>query len=153
MAVPTPPPAAPLREEVAPAARSKEAIGGSPAPAPESAPRRQKAEPEAKKARSLDGGGVPSEADSQLAAPAAPLQTLSVRLTVADPEGAEHAIRRAVASSGGTVTGRHLPRQLTARIPAPRLPALLEQLGRVGRFSERPAVAGLSGPVDVSITW
>jgi hypothetical protein len=150
---PAPPSAAPLRDDVAPAARSKDAVSGSPAPALESAPRLQKAEPEAKKARSLDGNGERSEADSNLAAPAAPVKQLQLSLAVADPEGADLAIRRAVAGSGGTVSGQPLPRQLTVQVPAHRLPALLEQLGRVGRFTERPSVAGLSGTVDLTIRW
>jgi hypothetical protein len=153
VAAPAPPSAAPLRDDVAPAARAEDAVSGSPAPALESAPRLQKAEPEAKKARSLDGNGERSEADSNLAAPAAPVKQLQLSLAVADPEGADLAIRRAVAGSGGTVSGQPLPRQLTVQVPAHRLPALLEQLGRVGRFTERPSVAGLSGTVDLTIRW
>jgi hypothetical protein len=119
----------------------------------QSAPRFEKAAPEAKKARSLDGSGARSAADSHLAAPVAPVQPLQLRLIVADPDGSDISIRRAVAASGGTVTGQPTPRQLSVRISASRLPALLEQLATLGRFAERPAVGGLSDAVDVSIRW
>ena len=62
-------------------------------------------------------------------------------------------IRRAVSSTGGNIFGQPAAQQLTVRIPAQRLPALLEQLGAIGRFTERPTVDGLSGTIELTIRW
>ena len=82
---------------------------------------------------------------------------LKVRLVVADAASANEAIRQAVSSSGGTLTatsGKPLAeRQLAARIPATRLAELLDRLGRLGRFTERPAGADSSGMVEVLVQW
>jgi predicted integral membrane protein DUF2275/putative zinc finger protein len=148
-------PAAPSKEEaISPSADSKETIRGEYAPVLESAPRLHKAAPAARNARSIGSGTAGSEADSMgFAAPAATPRQLRVRLSVADPGRADPMIRRAVSSTGGNISGQPAAQQLTVRIPAHRLSALLEQLGAIGRFTERPAVDGLSGTIELTIRW
>ena len=148
-------PAAPSKEEaISPSADSKDTIRGEYAPVPESASRLHKAAPAARNARSIGSGTAGSEADSKYsAAPAATHRQLQVRLSVADPGRADPMIRRAVSSTGGNIFGQPAAQQLTVRIPAQRLPALLEQLGAIGRFTERPTVDGLSGTIELTIRW
>lgn len=142
-----------LRDEAMPAARAKDAVKDERAPSLETAPRLQQAAPEAKKSRAFDKGAVRSDADSSSAAPAALIQPLQVRLLVADPEGAEPAIRHAVAEAGGTVAREPAPRQLVVRVPAQRLPELLAKLAVIGRLTEKPVAERLSGSVDLIVSW
>lgn len=85
-----------------------------------------------------------------------PATSMKLHLSVDDPELAAETISRAITRSGGSLVEDEFatpPRHLKARIPARRLPELLEHLKQLGRVAEHPATSGMGGTVMVEINW
>lgn len=83
------------------------------------------------------------------------LQAL-VRLNVDDPAAAATLIREAALRSGGEIVNERdfAGQHLTVRLPAERQKELLERLERLGRITERPAIApGEARLLELTIQW
>ena len=80
---------------------------------------------------------------------------LLLRLTVSDSSAVVGDIRTAATRSGARIveeTGTNANR-LKLRIPVPRMPELVEQLGRIGRLLEHPKSYGNAQEIEVTIVW
>lgn len=130
-------------------------------PAAESYNRALEAAPE-KKSKSIRSqeprseSPAPAAADRAAGAPAGlAAAPPMIRLIMGDPSTAATVIREATLRSGGTVSDeRDLPsRRLRIRIPADRIPELLERLERSGRIAERPAPPSGTQQMEITIQW
>ncbi len=85
----------------------------------------------------------------------AALPQVRIRLHMTTPASAPGSLREAVTRSGGSVIddGRTGPDTVKARIPSPRMGELLDRLGRLGSFVERPQTPNLPGMVEIVIGW
>ncbi len=107
----------------APSSASREQRAGSPSPMPDRAMAAKR------KAESSDSGlGVTG------------MQPLRLRLVVEDRTTVSDSLGIIVQRLGGTILESHTG-SAKVRIPADRLPELVEQLARLGRITERPGVA------------
>lgn len=80
---------------------------------------------------------------------------LMLRLDPDDPSSAAETITQAIISTGGALLEKKStpPRRLKARIPAERLPNLIERLERLGKLAEQPSLPEPAGLVEVDINW
>jgi hypothetical protein len=82
---------------------------------------------------------------------------LDVTLGVDDSATAASAIEKAVARSGGRITGRaHSGGSdiLSTQIEGQKISDLMDRLGRIGRIQDRPHLPeGTTGTVELLIRW
>lgn len=83
------------------------------------------------------------------------LPQLFLRLTVPDPSSANREISAASIRSGAKiiVETSSVPNRIRIRIPAAKMPELLEQLDRIGRISERPKLKSAAEELEVTVEW
>ena len=83
------------------------------------------------------------------------LPQLFLRLTVPDPSSANREISAASIRSGAKIIeeASSVPNRIRIRIPAAKMPVLLEQLDRIGRLSERPKLKSSAEALEVTVEW
>ncbi len=93
-----------------------------------------------------------ADAPAPAAKSAIAVETVRLQLRPHHPEQAADDIRRAVADSGGSITGGNASSQwIRARIPGAQLPALLRKLEKLDGLNRKPDVS--SEMVEVVIYW